>query len=372
MRDPSSGESGAAPRQFGRYRVVRALGAGAMGDVYLAHDELLAREVAIKAVRLLGAGEVVAEAFRARFLHEARAVAALAHPNVVRLFDLGFEGGTPYLVMEVASGPSLRERLARGRLLSGVEARALGVQIGRALEAAHAQGILHRDVKPGNVLEAEPGTWKLADFGVARLPDSALTVTGQFVGSPAYAPPEALLAGEFSPATDVYGLAATLYEGLCGATPYGDPGGVSEAARARAREPVPLTARRADVPPEVARVVARGLRRDPRARPTAGELAAELADATAAGAPLPPAPAAAARPRRRHPRAAALALAGAAAALALAAGLVAGLGGWGPGRGAARGPARADAGAPADRRSVAAGVRPPRLGPAERRVLAER
>lgn len=266
-------------QSFGRYKVLKVLGAGGMGEVLLARDELLAREVAIKTVRVLGLDSNAGELFRARFLNEARAIAALSHPNVVRVFDLGFEGDTPYLVMEVVAGPSLSDRLERGACLSEGEARALAVQIGRALEAAHARGIVHRDVKPANVLEAEPGLWKLADFGVARVPDSSLTLAGQFLGSPAYAPPEALSAACFSPATDVYGLGATLFAGLAGEPPRRDPQRGGKAA--------PITEHCPDLAADLARAIEWALSPNPLERPSAAALVAALTGPTPARGALP-------------------------------------------------------------------------------------
>jgi len=164
-----------------------------MGHVYAAVDEVLGCEVAVKTlhVRVPGlGGQLLDERFRL----EARAIAALTHPGIVQVFDVDLAAEPPYLVMERVAGPSLKERFAAGPVPAG-ELRALGIQIARALAAAHAAGIVHRDVKPANILIAGPGTWKLADFGVAHVPDSSLTMTGQFVGSPAYAPPEARLRG---------------------------------------------------------------------------------------------------------------------------------------------------------------------------------
>jgi serine/threonine-protein kinase len=248
-----------------------------MGDVFLARDELLARDVAIKTLRPLGISGFSDEGFKARFLNEARAIASLAHPNIVGVFDLGFEGDTPFLVMEVVGGRSLRDRLQSGDRLGAEQARMLGIQMGRALDAAHARGIIHRDIKPGNILEAEPGLWKLADFGVAHVPDSSLTTTGEFIGSPMYAAPEGLLAGKFSSASDVYGLGATLYEALSGKPPYGDSPLAIVGAQARDGGLQPLARHCAGVPADLARVVESALSRDPKARPTAARLAAELA-----------------------------------------------------------------------------------------------
>jgi eukaryotic-like serine/threonine-protein kinase len=279
----------AAPgRTFGRFRVTRRLGVGGMGEVLLAHDELLGRDVAIKTLNVPGFEAAAGEEFRARFLNEARAIAALSHPNVVQVFDLGFEGETPYLVMEVVGGPSLRERLKEGRRLTFSEARALGIQLGGALAAAHARGVIHRDVKPANLLEAEPGVWKLADFGVARTPDSTLTAAGQFLGSPAYAAPEALVLGRFSPATDVFGLGATLYEGLCGETPFGDPRQAELESIVKGREAVAIGVRCPGIPADLARVVMQAIVHEASARPSATRLVEELAGAPPAEPPEPP------------------------------------------------------------------------------------
>jgi eukaryotic-like serine/threonine-protein kinase len=267
-------------RRFGRYRVERKLGEGGMGTVYQAHDELLGRQVAIKTVSVRG---LTPELFHQRFLQEARAVAVLSHhPNIVSVHDLGFDGETPYLVMELVRGTSLKERIAKAPL-APPDVRRLGVQLARALEAAHAAGILHRDVKPANVLEAGPELWKLADFGVAHVPDSSLTWTGQFVGSPAYAAPESYVLGEFSAAADIYGLGATLYEATSGRRPYADekpPTSLAAIANRPAPSPIDMIAR--DVPRELADAIMGALERDPGCRPTASELADILAGGRAA------------------------------------------------------------------------------------------
>ena len=248
------------------------LGAGAMGEVHLAVDEVLGREVAVKTLKG-GADGLAAHLLDERFRQEARAIAQLAHPGVVQVFDIDLRADPPYLVMERVSGPSLKERLAE-RPLSDRELRALGIQIANALAAAHAAGIVHRDVKPANILFAGEGTWKLADFGVAHVPDSSLTMTGQFVGSPAYAPPEALLRGQLGPAGDIYGLGATLYQAVAGRWPRAD--GTSGALFA----PVPPLAMLAPhVSPQLADAIDRAVALEPDTRPSASELASALARA---------------------------------------------------------------------------------------------
>jgi eukaryotic-like serine/threonine-protein kinase len=167
MSTDSVTNSVAKAHSFGRFRVTKTLGAGAMGEVYLATDDLLGREVAIKTLR--GASGLAARFIDERFRNEARAIAQLTDPGVVQVFDIDLAAEPPYLVMERVAGPALSERLASGPLPAD-ELVPLGIQIARALAAAHAVNVIHRDVKPSNILGAGPGTWKLADFGVAPRP----------------------------------------------------------------------------------------------------------------------------------------------------------------------------------------------------------
>ncbi len=271
-------------RRFGRYRVTGTLGAGAMGEVFSAVDDVLGREVAVKTLKGHRNG-LAARMLDDRFRNEARAIASLVHPGVVAVFDIDLACDPPYLVMERVAGPSLKDRLATGPL-SLHEVRALGIQIARALAAAHALRIIHRDVKPANILAAGEGTWKLADFGVAHVPDSSLTMTGQFVGSPAYAPPEALVRGQCDSEGDVYGLGATLYQAAAGRWPRLDegPSGVLI--------PVvpPLASIAPHVPVELAEAIDRAIAVDPGARPSASDLADALAGATSTPGARPSVP----------------------------------------------------------------------------------
>jgi Protein kinase domain len=254
---------------IGRYRVLGMLGEGGMGEVLRARDERLGRDVAIKRIKNVF-GAMAAE-FRDRFEAEARALAALTHPGVVQVYDLGIDAEAPYLVMELVDGPTLRTMLKDEGPLAAAAVRSLGIQLARALEAAHARGILHRDIKPANVLHAPGGVWKLADFGVAHMPDSEMTVTGQFMGTPAYAAPEALALGRFSPASDVFGLAATLVEAASGAKPRRDA--TLAELMARAHEPVTLLG----IPDELRAALSAALALDPATRPSAAGLAEMLA-----------------------------------------------------------------------------------------------
>lgn len=270
-------------RSFGRYRVTGTLGAGAMGEVYCAVDDVLGREVAVKTLRGRASG-LAARIIDDRFRQEARAVAALHHPGVVQVFDIDLSADPPYLVMERMAGPSLKERLSQGPLRPS-ELRTLGIQIARALAAAHAAGIVHRDVKPANILAGDAGAWKLADFGVAHVPDSSLTITGQFVGSPAYAPPEALVRGVCTSAGDVFGLGATLYEAAAGRWPRTD-----DTSGALLAPVPPLGPLAPALPADLAAVIDRAVAIDPAQRPAAAELAEALAGSAsqAARAIAPP------------------------------------------------------------------------------------
>ncbi|MDX2088753.1 MAG: serine/threonine-protein kinase [Kofleriaceae bacterium] len=255
---------------FGRYRVTSTLGAGAMGEVYAAVDEVLGREVAVKTLKGHRNG-LAARMLDERFRQEARAVASLAHPGVVQVFDIDLTADPPYLVMERVAGPSLKERLEEGPLAVN-DLRALGIQIGRALAAAHAQQVIHRDVKPANILAAGPGTWKLADFGVAHVPDSSLTMTGQFIGSPAYAPPEALIKGQSDAEGDVYGLGAVLYQAAAGRWPR-----LEDKSGALIPIVPPLASLAPHVPADVCALIDRAISNDAAQRPTASQIADALA-----------------------------------------------------------------------------------------------
>jgi serine/threonine protein kinase len=270
----------ATAHTFGRYRVTKTLGTGAMGEVYEAIDDVLGREVAIKTLR--SENGVTARFIDDRFRNEARAIAQFSHPGVVQVFDIDLTADPPYLVMERVSGPALSQRIAEGALSLG-DLLPLGIQIARALAAAHAAGVVHRDVKPSNILGAGAG-WKLADFGVAHVPDSSLTMTGQFVGSPAYAPPEALVKGVSTPAGDVYGLGATLYEAATGRWPRKEAQGALLA-------PVPPLAQLAPhLPGHVATAIDRAVSLEAEQRPTASQLADLLAAVAHEPAPVPAAP----------------------------------------------------------------------------------
>jgi serine/threonine protein kinase len=253
----------ALPEKIGRYPVTRMIGSGAMGCVYLARDTELERDVAIKTVRLPPGSEGEHEAFLVRFRNEARAVARLRHRSIVAVYDVGSDREVgPYLVFEYIEGSNLKDIVRAKGALMPEQVVALAEQIGEALEAAHREGIIHRDIKPENLLVGSDGLVRLADFGVARVPDAALTGEGQFLGTPCYGAPETLRGGAAGPLSDQFSFAAVLYEAATGARAFPGHDAVAVAHQVIHDEPVaPSRAALAGaiVPPGVDAVLMRGL-----------------------------------------------------------------------------------------------------------------
>ncbi len=278
------------PATIGRYEVLRPLGQGGMGRVILARDSVLGRQVALKLLRSdLGLPPEVRDALFIRMRHEARAAATLSHPNMVTLHDMGEDTTLGlYLVFEFIDGPTLRERLELGSLALG-EVSQMARLLGDALSEAHDAGVIHRDVKPENVLLARSGP-KITDFGIARLPDSTLTRMGTVLGTPAYSAPEALASSEFSSQSDQFSLAATLYEALAGQRAFAGEDALTAAAQVATAMPTPL----AEISPlghamaRVDYVLSRGLSKDSSRRyPTCRDFGFALSAAldAAAGSP---------------------------------------------------------------------------------------
>jgi eukaryotic-like serine/threonine-protein kinase len=264
-----------------RYRLRERIGHGGMGEVFVAHDARLDREVALK---LLRADLADQPGMRERVVAEARLAARLAHPHVVAVLDTGEEDGRPYVVMERLSGRTLRHELDRGPM-AAERVRDVGVQVLRALAAAHDLGIVHRDVKPGNVLDAGVGTWKVADFGIAKWvhADDTLTGTGELLGSPAYVAPERIDGSEADHRSDLYSVGVLLYEALCGRKPFSVTEPIALAGRIREGRYEPLDHVLPDADPAIAEVIERAMRRDPGERfHDADEMAAALGDEAAA------------------------------------------------------------------------------------------
>jgi serine/threonine-protein kinase len=260
--------------RIGRYTIVGVLGSGGMGTVYRAHDSQLDREVALKFLPPHRADHPGA---RERFLIEARAAAALEHPNVCGIHEVGeTTDGRPFIAMACYDGETLAARLGRGAL-SGAEAMAVAVPVARALAAAHARGIIHRDVKPGNIMLGADGTVRLLDFGLAKVAEVSLTGPGATPGTIAYMSPEHARGDAVGPATDLWSLGVVLYEMLAGARPFrgGNDRAVIQAIVHE--QPAPLR----DAPASLRRIVERLLRKRPEERyRSADDLLADLGSGT--------------------------------------------------------------------------------------------
>jgi serine/threonine-protein kinase len=266
-----------------RYAVEKTLGRGGMATVDLARDLELGRRVAVKRLYASLAGDDV---FQTRFLREARMAAALSHPNLVAVYDVGEDDGLPYIVMEYVEGETLAEVMARTGPMQPDRAVDLLLQICAGLEHAHAAGLVHRDIKPQNLLVRSDGVAKIADFGIARtLQATQLTQAGTVLGTAAYLAPEQAAGAQVTAAADIYSLGAVAYELLSGRQPY-EVESLADLALAQQAPPPPLET----VTPELGRVVLQALAADPTARPpSAAAFARELAEASpdVPTAPLP-------------------------------------------------------------------------------------
>ena len=225
----------------GRYRLTEVLGSGGMGTVWLAVDQLLDRRVAVKEVSPPpDVTDAESQTLRDRTLREARMAARLNHPNVVTVYDVVEDGNRPWIVMELVQARSLRDIVEQDGPLTAQRAAKVGLQVLAALRAAHRLGIVHRDVKPGNVLIDDDGRAVLADFGIARGLDGAtLTTSEVLVGSPSYIAPERAHGEPGGPDSDLWSLGATLYAAVEGRPPYQREGAVATLAAVVTQDPDP-------------------------------------------------------------------------------------------------------------------------------------
>jgi tetratricopeptide (TPR) repeat protein len=301
------------PRAVAHFEVLGRLGSGGMGVVYRARDRILGREVALKLVRPEHAGDVQA---RQRFLREARSAAVLSHPGIATVYEAGEaaleEGSAPqlFIAQELVAGEPLSERVRRGPL-PVEEVERLAVQLAEALGEAHAHGIVHRDVKPSNLMVTPEGRLKVLDFGLARqrawtqeLPASELqgetwsrTAPGLIVGTPAYMAPEQIAGDTLEPAADVYAAGCVLYELLAGRPPHVGASTAEVLRRSLTETPRPLGELRPEVPPGLAAIVTRALAREPRDRFASGRALADVLRAPETVREMAPPPVAAPRPR---------------------------------------------------------------------------
>ncbi len=258
----------------GRYSVISRLGSGGMADVYLAQDQLLGREVAVKLLHHHFAED---HEFVERFRREASSAAALSHPNIVGIFDRGEWDGTYYIAMEYVAGRSLKTIVREGGALEPAVAIDIVIQILRAARSAHRRGVIHRDLKPHNVIVDDEGRVRVTDFGIARAGASDMTLTGSIMGTAQYLSPEQAQGFAVTAASDLYSVGVILYELLTGVVPFEGDSAVAIAFKQVAAEPYPPSAINPALPQSLDAIVLRALAKDPAQRyASAEELIAAL------------------------------------------------------------------------------------------------
>jgi serine/threonine protein kinase len=272
LLDTSTKTGLAAGEQLGPYKIEAPIGAGGMGTVYRAMDTRLDRTVAVK---------IIHQTFGNRFLREAKAISALNHPHICTLFDVG----PNYLVMELLEGQTLKERIASGRF-SNRELCSIAIPVSDALEAAHSRGLVHRDIKPGNIFVTSRGVVKILDFGLAKTigpPESAsasqdtLTTPGSTVGTLSYMSPEQARGVEVDARTDLFSFGIVLYEMATGILPFTGAGWAEICDALLNKSPRPATDLNPELAPELGQIIARALEKDRNLRyQTASDLRADL------------------------------------------------------------------------------------------------
>jgi len=264
---------------LGRYEILAEIGRGGMGIVYRARDPKIDRLVAIKTISLLGQEPEDVREYRERFVFEARAAGRLSHPGIVTIFDVGEdpENHDPYIVMEYVTGESLRKLLASENKKIPLKATLQLVQeLAEALHYAHTQDVIHRDIKPSNVLVTSEWHAKIADFGIAKLNLSQLTIPGQLLGSPAYMSPEQLSGEGVDARSDLFSLGVILYTMITGYRPFQGNSATTVCFKVVNRDPIPVTSFDADLPPELDEIITRAMAKDPADRFRTGAEMAEV------------------------------------------------------------------------------------------------
>ena len=246
------------PDQIGKYRILGVLGKGAMGLVYRAEDPLLGRQCAIK---VIDSADVTDE-MKQRFIHEARAVAKLDHPNIVVVYDLGEHEGQPYIAMELLVGEDLKSVLRRKPRLPVREAVDIIVQVCDGLAYAHERRIIHRDIKPANIHLCPDGRVKIVDFGVAKMESTSLTQTGMVIGTPDYMSPEQIQGKAVDPRSDIFSTGVVLYEMLTHSKPFSADSITSVIYNVVFKEPPSFSQLELDVPEPVETVIARAMAKE--------------------------------------------------------------------------------------------------------------
>lgn len=270
------------PYSIGRYQITQKLGRGGMGIVYLAYDPFIDRLVAIKITSTSRVRDINRlNEFRQTFLNEARAAGKLVHPNIVSVFDAAVEDTLCYLVMEYVDGPTLQQYCSPKETLPLEEVVKIIYQCAKALHYAHENHVIHRDIKPGNILISTRGDAKISDFGIAVIGEpSDLNSSAEVTGSASYASPEQLRNGPITPQTDLFSLGIVFYELLAGRKPFESESDVATVYKITHEPPQPLTDYRADLPKPLLSVVSRTLEKElDRRYHTAAEFAADLSAA---------------------------------------------------------------------------------------------
>ncbi len=265
----------------GRYELEELVGSGGMSSVFRAHDTLLERRVALKLLHEHYGGD---DEYVERFRREARAVAQLSHPNIVTVIDRGEDDGRQFIVFEYVSGENLKAMVDRKGPLPVRQALELAIEIARGLAFAHAQGLIHRDVKPGNILLDENGKAYITDFGLMKDREaSVLTRPGQALGSMDYMAPEQIRGEEVTAQSDVYALGCVMIECLSGQPPFADRQGMRILWAHLQEDPPDPSAGRDDVPPDVGWAITRALEKEPEKRPPTATAYAHMVRIAALG-----------------------------------------------------------------------------------------
>ena len=270
-------QKAAAPAsRIGRFDLVEELGRGAMGVVYKGLDPMIGRTVAIKTISAVGTGADVDE-YRARFLVEARSAGRLNHPGIVSVYDVtDDESGRPSLVLEYVAGTPF-DKLLSGKTLNLMQALDVVAQVARALDYAHSNGVIHRDVKPANIMVTADHHAKLSDFGIAKIDGTTMTVVGQVLGTPAFMSPEQCTGGHVDARSDIFSLGAVLYAACTGERPFAGTTFTAVAYKVVHEQAVPPTQVNPELPADLDRIVARCLAKEPADRyASAGQVAADL------------------------------------------------------------------------------------------------